>query len=116
MKTSWIAGLFLFIAVLFLSGLQDSFFQAFLSLSLLVLLCMTALPVSRFLFTDPLDARIMAFPIGFVVHAVILALAGLIIGIQRSTIGAYLILAPLLSAYFLYRSRRFSNKNPNGAA
>ena len=110
MKISWIAGLFLFIAVSFLSGLNDSFLMAFLSLSLLLLLCVTALPLARLLFADPVDARIMAFPIGFVIHAVLLSFAGLIFGIHQWTIAAYLFLAVLLWAYSQFRAGRLQSR------
>ena len=112
MKISRIAGLSLFLAVLFLSGLQHSFFQAFLSLILLTLLCLTALPVARLLFADSMDARVMAFPIGFVIHAVLLSLAGLIFGIHRWTIVTYLILAVVFWAYSKFRTTHLASTEP----
>jgi hypothetical protein len=62
--------------------------------------------LTRLLFPDPMDSRILVFPIGFVIHAVLLSFAGLIFGVHRWTIAVYLILTVLFWGYSELKTAR----------
>ncbi len=98
MKTTWISGLLVFAGVVFLSGFHSSWIPSFFSLLVLCALCLTALPLTRMLFPDPVDSWILAFPVGYVLHAFFLSLAGLIFGVNRMTAIIYIAAVLLIPA------------------
>src|SRR6185312_9620065 len=84
-------GTIFFISVGILSGIHGSLLPSFLLLLLLIAFLLSALPLSRLLFRSNSEALIMAFPIGFILHTVLLAFCAICFGINRSTILVYLI-------------------------
>ncbi|HEY7162349.1 MAG TPA: hypothetical protein VH815_13875, partial [Acidobacteriota bacterium] len=72
---SKIAGTIFFLSIGILSGIHGYLVHSFLSLLLLIVFLLTALPISRILFRSNVEAIVMAFPIGFMLHTVLLAFA-----------------------------------------
>ena len=81
-----------FLAVAGISGHQESFGQSCLSLALAMLLCFTAYPLSRVIFPDPVEAMIFSFPIGFVLHSLVLSWLAAVWGIHTLAAGVYIFL------------------------
>ena len=65
-----------------ISGHRESIATSGISLSILLLLCFTAYPLSRWIFTKTLEAVVFAFPIGFLLHSLGLAVSGMLFGIK----------------------------------
>lgn len=105
-RRNFILAMLLFAAVVFLSGGRGQLLYSLLSLSLLILLCVTAFPLSRILFPDRAAARLFTVPIGYVIHAVLLSAAGRFFGIQAVTIIVYCCVA--IPAFILLSRRKQS--------
>ncbi len=103
MKISWIGASLLFLVLVILTGFHGTWLQAFLSLGLIIFLCLTALPISRILFPDQVEAMILTFPVGYVLHAFLLSFAGLFFGIDRLTIIIYIAIVILLMVFWKFR-------------
>lgn len=101
----------LFAAVVFLSGGHGQLLLSFLSLTALSLFCAMALPVSQILFPDKIYARLFAAPIGFVVHAFFLSLAGRFFGVHAWVLAVYAVIAAVLF-YILRKARQPLTENP----
>jgi hypothetical protein len=108
---SWIAATIFFLSIGILSGIHGSLVFSFLSLVLLTAFLVTALPVSRLFFKSNTEAIVMAFPIGFVVHTVLLTFAAKIFGINRGTLLIYFITAAATFIYFSYRRKTKSEND-----
>lgn len=102
-KTSWIPGILLFTLIAGISGFHGFLVQSFASLLLLSVLLITAYPLSRFFFGRTVHALIFTFPIGYLIHAVLLSFAGFIFGINVTTLLGYLICSLLISILLVRR-------------
>lgn len=111
MKISWSGSLLIFCVVLFLSGLHGYWLESFFSLGVLVLLCLTALPLARYLFADPVDAWVLVFPVGLVIHAVLLSMAGVVFGIHRSTAILYIAGSFVVWAFLHFKAEPFKRRS-----
>ncbi len=87
--------------VFLIPELARNIFPSIASITILLALCWTALPISELLFDEKAAQRIFVLPIGFIFHAVILSFAGYIFGINRLTFAIYSVLAATL--FFLRR-------------
>src|SRR5262245_57291104 len=103
---SWIVGVVFFLSIVFLSGIHGFLGSAFLSLLLLILFLLTPLPVSRILFSSNDEALIMTFPIGFVLHGVLLSLCGKFFGINRTTLIVYFFVVAVISGITIIYQQR----------
>lgn len=88
-----ILALLVFAFVVFLSGGHGQLLWSLISLILLAILCGSALPLARLLFPDRARALLFAGPIGYLVHAVMLSLAGNLFGISVPTFAGYAVIA-----------------------
>ncbi len=95
-----VAGMLLFL----IPELARNIFLSIASITILLALCWTALPIAELLFDEKAAQRIFVFPIGFVFHAVLLSFAGYIFGINILTFAIYSVLA----ATFFFLTRRFT--------
>lgn len=91
------AGILLF----FIPGLSN--LLSVVTITLLLALCWTALPIAELLFDEKSAQRIFVFPIGFIFHAVLLSFAGYIFGINVIT---FIVYFAFFAASFLL-TRRF---------
>jgi hypothetical protein len=105
------AGTIFFVLIGILSGIHGYLVPSFLSLLLLTTFLLTALPVSKLLFKSKVEAIIMAFPIGFLFHTVLLAFCAKFFGINRGTLLVYFIAAAV--SFIVYLSYRPENKFAN---
>lgn len=106
-----VLGILLFAAVVFLSGGHGQLLISFLSLCCLCLFCAMALPISQILFPDRIYAKLFAAPIGFVIHAFFLSLAGRFFGVHVWVLAVYTIIAAVLF-YSLHKARQQPEENP----
>lgn len=90
--------------LLLIPELARNIFLSIASITILLALCWTALPVAELLFDEKAAQRIFVFPIGFIFHAVLLSFAGYIFGINRLTFVIYSVLA----ATFFFLTQRFT--------
>ena len=88
----WIAGVLLFVSIVFISGLHGYLLQAFASLLLLTFFLLTALPLSRFIFRGGPQSVIFAFPIGFILHSFNLAILTRVFEISNAVLIPYIVL------------------------
>lgn len=79
------AGILLF----FIPELSRNYLLSVVTITLLLALCWTALPIAELLFDEKSAQRIFVFPIGFIFHAVLLSFAGYIFGINLITFAVY---------------------------
>ena len=93
----------LFAAVVLISGIHGFLGQSFLSLLLLIVLCLTAWPLVRILFHDQFPRLVFVFPVGYVIHTVLLSICGRVFGVHRSVLIVYLLVAVLVSIFFSRR-------------
>jgi hypothetical protein len=107
MKISWIGFSLLILSVFFLSSSHNEWLPGLASLIVLMLFCLSALPFTRILFPDRIDSAILAFPAGYVLHAVLLSIAAAVLGMYRITVILYIVVAILISL-LLYRGKKNS--------
>jgi hypothetical protein len=91
----------LFLCIVFISGIHGFLLESFASLLLLLLLLTTGWGISSYLFKDRHISLLFAFPVGYVVHSLLLAFLARVFGFNRFVIVIYLILAVL----FLFSRR-----------
>jgi hypothetical protein len=91
----------LFLGVVLISGIHGFLLESFASLLLLLLLLTTGWGISSFLFKDRHISLLFAFPVGYVVHSLLLAFLARFLGFNRFVLLIYLTLA----AVFLYLRR-----------
>ena len=103
---SKIVGTIFFLSIGILSGIHGYLVPSFLSLLLLIAFLLTALPISRLLFRSNVEAIVMTFPIGFVLHTVMLAFCAKFFGINRGTLLIYLIATAAVSAIYISYQRK----------
>lgn len=113
---SKIAGISFYLSIGILSGIHGSLIQSFLSLLLLTAFLLTALPVSRIFFRSKTEAMVMAFPIGFVLHTLLLAFSAKIFGINRTTLLIYFIITAAASAAYFSYQRKTNSENTSAPA
>jgi len=106
-----IAAIIFFLSIGILSGIHGSLVQSFLSLLLLTAFLITALPVSRLLFRSSIETTVMAFPIGFILHTLLLAFAAKIFGINRGTLFIYFIITAAVFIIYLSYQRKTKSEN-----
>lgn len=108
---SKIAATIFFLSIGILSGIHGYLVPSFLSLLLLTIFLLTALPVSRLLFSSNSEACIMAFPIGFVLHTFLLTFAAKLFGINRGTVLIYMIAVAAAFIIYLRYQRKAKSEN-----
>jgi hypothetical protein len=104
----WIAAALIPLFIILVSGIHTSLLYSALSLILLVLLCMSSLPVTLFLFRSLEVAVIFAFSAGFLLHSLLLSVIANHLGIQNWILFVYLIVVILGSAYVIRRKRQIT--------
>lgn len=93
----------LFAAVALISGIHGFLGLSFFSLLLLVVLCLSAWPLVRTLFHDQFSRLVFVFPVGYVIHTVLLSICGRLFGVHRSVLIVYLVVAVAVSIFFSSR-------------
>jgi hypothetical protein len=113
---SKITGIIFFLSIGILSGIHGSLIQSFSSLLLLTAFLFIALPLSKTFFRSKTEAMVMAFPIGFVLHTLLLAFAAKIFGINRTTLSIYFIITAAASAAYFSYQRKHNSENTSPPA
>ncbi len=92
-RLCWILALLLFLSIVTLSGIHGFLGTAFFSLVLLILFLLTALPFTRAIFGRGPLSVIFAFPSGFILHALLLAVSAKFFGINSAALTVYMVVA-----------------------
>ena len=100
-KLNFLLAALLFFCVVLISGIHGFLLESFASLLFLLLLLTTGWGISLYLFKDRHISLLFAFPVGYVVHSLLLAFLARVFGFNRFVIVIYLILALL----FLFSRR-----------
>jgi len=98
--------------IIIVSGAHGSLLQAGASFLMLALLCATAYPLSRFLFGPGIESIVFTFPIGYMLHALGLALCAWAFGFKLPVLVIYFLSSIILAVFFWRRSPTSSDPNP----
>ncbi|MCI0607049.1 DUF2298 domain-containing protein [bacterium] len=102
LKLNYLLGAVLFLSIVFISGIHGFLLQSLASLLLLTVLLVTGWGMSCYLFRDRHITLLFAFPVGYIVHSLLLALIARFYGFNRFVLIIYLILA--ITFLFLRRA------------
>jgi hypothetical protein len=95
----------LFVGVTVVSGIHGYLFHSFISLLLLILFLALAYPFAVFLLGRGPNAIIFTFPIGYILHAILLSLIGVLFGITLFNLVLYFLAFGAVARFF---HRRFN--------
>jgi len=106
-RPAWIAGAFIPVFIIFISGFHHSFLLSTVSFLLLLLLCITAFPITWHIFGKLELALIIAFPAGFLLHSLFLSVTANHFGVSNWTFFCYFAAVLSGSLYWIKRQKFF---------
>lgn len=109
MKYCWLVGALVVASIAVISGFHGFLVNAFLSLFLLILFILTALPISHFVFESSTYSFIFVFPIGYIAHSVLLSVIALVFGINTIVISVYILICCGFLFLWYFKGVRFVN-------
>lgn len=113
MKSSGIAAVLIFVAAVFISRIHGSVFFAIISSLMLLVFCLPAYPLIRFLLGRGPLAWIFAFPAGYTLQAFFLAVWGKLFGINIATLVLQLILSYVAAVIFSKKNLKLTGESWN---
>jgi len=107
MKYCWLIGALIVAVIASISGFHGFFGNSFLSICLLLVLLLTALPISHLVFKSSSYSIIFCFPIAYIAHSVLLSLVALVFGISAAVIVSYIAICSGLFLFWYFKGARF---------
>jgi hypothetical protein len=107
MKYYWLIGALIVAVIASISGFHGFFGNSFLSICLLLVLLLTALPISHIVFKSSSYSIIFCFPIAYIAHSVLLSLVALVFGISTTVIAAYIVICSGLFLFWYFKGAHF---------
>jgi hypothetical protein len=107
MKNCWLVGAMIGATIASISGFHGFLGNAFLSISLLIFLLLTALPISHLVFKSSSYSIVFCFPIAYAVHSVFLSLIALVFGINTVVFVVYFVICSGLLLFWFFKGTQF---------